>query len=82
MPMVKSLINLTSYEDAVVNIVKAKYGFKNKNDAIRYIIKEYENEFLEPELKPEFIKEMITQSEEPIVKVKDLKEHLGLDDDV
>jgi hypothetical protein len=80
--MVKSLVNLTSYEDAVVNIVKAKYGFKNKNDAIRYIIQEFENEFLEPELKPEFIKEMKTRSKEPIVKVKDLRIHLGLDDDV
>ncbi|NOQ54434.1 MAG: DUF2683 domain-containing protein [Thermoplasmata archaeon] len=68
--MVKSLINLTSYEDAVVNIVKAKYGFKNKNEAIRYIIQQFENEFLEPELKPEFIKEMKVRAEEPIVKVK------------
>jgi len=80
--MVKSLINLTSYEDAVVNIIKAKYGFKNKNEAIRYIIQEFENEFLEPELKPEFIKEMKARSKEPIVKVTDLREHLGLDDDV
>ncbi len=68
--MVKSLINLTSYEDAVVNIVKAKYGFKNKNEAIRYIIQEFENEFLEPELKPEFVREMKARSKEPIVRAK------------
>ena len=68
--MVKSLINLTSYEDAVVNIVKARYGFKNKNEAIRYIIQEFENEFLEPNLKPEFVREMKARSKEPIVRVK------------
>jgi hypothetical protein len=80
--MVKSLIKLTDYEDMVVNIVKAKYGFKNKNEAIRYIISQYESEFLEPELKPEFIERMEERAQEPIVKVKDFKKHFGLEDDV
>ena len=79
--MVKSLIKLTDYEDMVVNIVKAKYGFKNKNDAIRHIINQYESEFLEPELKPEFIERMEKRTKEPVVKVKDLKKHFGLEED-
>lgn len=80
--MVKSLINLSSYEDMVVNIVKAKYGFRNKNEAIRFIIKQFESEFLEPELRPEFVDKMKTRSKEPVVKVRDLKKHFGLDEDV
>ncbi len=80
--MVKSLINLTDYEDAVVNIVKAKFGFKNKNEAIRYIISQFESEFLEPELRPEFIERIEERQGEPVVKVKDFKRHFGLDEDV
>jgi hypothetical protein len=80
--MVKSLINLTDYEDTVVNIVKAKYGFKNKNEAIRFIISQFESEFLEPELKPEFIDRMEKRQEEPIRKVKDLKKRYRLEEDV
>jgi hypothetical protein len=80
--MVKSLINLTDYEDAVVNIVKAKFGFKNKNEAIRFIISQFENEFLEPELRPEFIERMEERQGEPIEKVKDFKRRFGLDEDV
>ena len=73
--MVKSLIKLTDYENMVVNIVKAKYGFKNKNEAIKYIIHQFECEFLKPELRPELIERMKDRSEEPIVKVKDF-DHL------
>lgn len=80
--MVKSLINLSSYEDMVVNVVKAKYGFRNKNEAIRFIINQYEAEFLEPELRPEFIDKMKARSKEPVVNVKDFKKHLGSDEDV
>jgi mannitol/fructose-specific phosphotransferase system IIA component len=80
--LVKSLINLTDYEDMVVNIVKAKHGFRNKNEAIRYIIKQFESEFLEPELRPEFVDRMKERENEPVVKIKDIKKHFGLDDDV
>jgi hypothetical protein len=80
--MVKSLINLSTYEDMVVNIVKAKHGFRNKNEAIQFIIRQYEAEFLEPELSPEFVERMEERSKEPVVKVKDMRRHFGLDEDV
>ena len=37
---------------------KAKFGFKNKSEAIKLIIQTYEGEFPEPELRPEFIEKM------------------------
>ncbi|RLG03448.1 MAG: antitoxin [Thaumarchaeota archaeon] len=79
MPQV--LLQLTDYENAIVNIVKGKYNFKNKNEAIRYIIREYEIEFLEPELRPEFIKRMKKVQKEPTVKVDNMWEFFGVSRD-
>lgn len=80
--MVKAMINLTEYENRVLNIIKAKFGFKNKSEAIRLIIHTYESEFLEPELRPEFIEKMGMREKEPIVRVKDFRKHFGLEEDV
>jgi hypothetical protein len=56
--MVKSLIDLNERESRIINIVKAKYGLKDKNQALSIIIKRYEECELEPQLRPEFIKEI------------------------
>ena len=55
---IKALIKLDENEDHVLNIVKAKYRLRNKNDALRLVIKEYEKNELEPELRPEYIKKL------------------------
>ena len=80
--MVQALINLTEYENRTLNIVKAKFGFRNKSEAMKWIILEYEKEFLEPELRPEFIEKMKRQENEPTVPVKDFRKHYGLESDV
>ncbi len=77
--MVKALINLTEYENRLLNIIKAKYGFRTKTEAIKWIIHEYEEEFLEPELRPEFIEKMKEREKEEVVEVKDMKKHFGLE---
>lgn len=56
--MVQAIVKLGEFEDRVLSIVKGKYGLKNKSDAINFIITKFEEDLLEPELKPEFIKEM------------------------
>ena len=53
--MVQSIIDIDEKEDRILNIVKAKYGLKNKSQAVALIAKIYEDSFLEPELRPEFI---------------------------
>jgi hypothetical protein len=80
--MVKALIDLSEYENWVLNMVKAQFDLGNKADAIRLIIQTFEEEFLEPELRPEFVEEMKKRSKEPVVKIKDFKKHFGLDKDV
>ena len=41
-----------------MNIIKAKYGLKDKSAAINRMAIEYEKEILEPELKPDYIKKL------------------------
>jgi hypothetical protein len=53
--MVKNIIELGEEENRVINIVKAKYGFKDKSQALSVIIKRYGESELEPQLRPEFI---------------------------
>ncbi|MFH0752771.1 MAG: DUF2683 family protein [archaeon] len=52
------MINLTKHEDMILNIVKGKFGLKNKSQAISLVIGKFEESFLEPELRPEFKKEL------------------------
>jgi hypothetical protein len=56
--MVQSIIDLGENEDRILNIVKAKFGFKNKSQAVALITKTYADSFLEPELRPEYIEKI------------------------
>lgn len=56
--MVQSIIDLGNKEDRILNIVKAKYGLKNKSQAVALIAKVYEDSFLEPELRPEYLEKL------------------------
>lgn len=52
--MVQAMINITKHANQVLNIVKAKYGLKDKSEAINVVVAEYEEHFLEPQLRPEY----------------------------
>ena len=65
--MVQNIIDIGENEDRVLNIVKAKYGLKNKSQAVAFIANKYEDAFLEPELNPEFV-----------VKLHEIKKDKGL----
>jgi hypothetical protein len=52
--MVQAVINISEQANRVLAIVKAKFGLKDKSDAINLVVREYEEEFLEPELRPEY----------------------------
>ena len=56
--MVQSLIDIDENEDRILNVVKAKYGFKNKSQAMAFILKTYGESFLEPELRPEYLERL------------------------
>ena len=52
--MVQAMIDIPEKANRILNIVKAKYGLKDKSEAISLVVQEYEENFLEPELKPEY----------------------------
>ncbi|MBS3095533.1 DUF2683 family protein [Candidatus Woesearchaeota archaeon] len=56
--MTQAIVSLGEHEDRILTIVKGKYGFKNKSDAMNFVIDKFEQEILEPELKPEYIKKL------------------------
>ena len=56
--MVKAIINITENTNRLLNILKAKYGLKDKSQAINKMAEQYETEILEPELRPEYVEKI------------------------
>jgi hypothetical protein len=56
--MVQAIITIDDRTNRILNIIKAKYGLKDKSAAINQMAAEYEEEILEPELKPEYIEKL------------------------
>ena len=52
--MVQAVIDIEDKTNRVLNIVKAKFGLKDKSEAINLVVTEYEESFLEPQLRPEY----------------------------
>lgn len=73
--MVKAIVEIDDEANRVINIVKAKENLKDKSDAINLIVESYGKELLEPELKPEFIKELFEAQKEKTIKIKDFEVH-------
>jgi len=71
--MVKALIEIPERENRILTILKGKYGLKNKEQVIISLIKGAEQD-LEPELRPEFIKEMRRIDKEKGIPFKDIAE--------
>ena len=57
--MVKALVDISDEANQVLNIVKAKFGLKDKSEAINVMAKQYEDSILEPQLRPEYKKELL-----------------------
>jgi len=56
--MVQAFITLNDRANRIVNILKAKYGLKDKSQAIELALDYVEQNLLEPELRPEYIKKI------------------------
>ena len=52
--MVQAIINIGENTNRILNIVKAKFGLKDKSEAIDLMAEQYGEEILEPELRPEY----------------------------
>ncbi len=79
--MVQAIINIKESTNRILNILKAKYGLRDKSQAIDIMAKEYEQEILEPELRPEYIERAKKIMKEKPIRVgtpKDLRKMMGL----
>jgi hypothetical protein len=80
--MVQAIINIDENTNRILNILKAKYGLKDKSQAIDIMAQQYEKELLEPELRPEYVKKMKKRQKEKTIEIKDFRKHFGLDKNV
>lgn len=72
--MVNALIQVNENANRVLNIIKAKYGLKDKSEAINLMAEQYEEEILEPELRPEFIERIKSTEHLKGIKFKSMNE--------
>ena len=54
--MVQAMINIPEEVNQILNIVKARYGLKDKSEAISKVVIDYGREVLEFKLRPKHIK--------------------------
>ena len=76
--MVNALIKLDENTNRVLNVVKAKYGFKDKGEAVEFVVEKYIEAEEEPELKPEFIEKIKEIEKQKSIKVDDFSKRYGL----
>ncbi len=72
--MVQAMINIDENTNRVLNVVKAKYGLKDKSEAINAVVSEYEQSFLEPELRPEYVEKLAKIKKQKGITFKSIDE--------
>jgi len=72
--MVQAIITLGEHENRILTIVKGKYGLKNKSEAVNLLIDKYEDELLEPQLRPEYVKKLKRIEKQEGIKFKNMEE--------
>lgn len=76
--MVNALIQLDGNTNKILNIVKARYGLKNKGEAIQFVVNEFVEYENEPDLRPEFIEKMREISKQKSIRVDDFARRYAL----
>ena len=77
--MVQAIINISEHANRILNVVKAKYGLKDKSEAIDMMASKYEENILEPELRPEYVEKLQDIKKQKGIRfksVKELREHI------
>ena len=72
--MVQAMINIDEKANRTLNIIKAKYGLKDKSEAINLVVREYEENLLEPELRPEYVEKIKKIQKQKGVSFKSVEE--------
>lgn len=75
--MVQALVELDENTNRVLNVVKAKYGLKDKAEAITFVVSEYVEFEDEPQLRPEFVKKIEEIKKQKSIPVEDFAQRYG-----
>lgn len=75
--MVQALVELDENANRILNIIKAKFGLKDKSEAIKAIIQYYVENEADPELRPEFIERIKKAEKGKFIKVGNFAKHYG-----
>lgn len=68
--MVYMNLNVSEYTSRVIDVIKAKYGARDKSEAIELYFKDYGAEYIEPEVKPEYLKKLLAISEREVKRLE------------
>lgn len=71
--MVSARIEIDDYTNRVLNIIKAKFGLKDKSEAIKKFIELYGDEIMERDANEEYIKKVIEITNNHLKKYKNKK---------
>jgi len=72
--MVQAIIDINDSTNRVLNIVKAQFGLKDKSEAIEVMAQRYEQDILEPTLRPEYIEKLNKIEKQKGIKFKNMAE--------
>ncbi len=72
--MVQNIITISEKENRIVNMVKAKYGMRNKNQAIGFMIQTFAKHFLPDALQP--IEKTVRAVEKKVSNLEEMKKEL------
>jgi hypothetical protein len=70
--MPHALLKLSSNASRALDVVKAKYHLKDKAEAVEMLVNKYIEDSGDPELRPEFLEELIKARKGPFIRVKDV----------
>ncbi len=65
-----AIVKLEERANQIINIIKAKYGLRDKSEAINKMAEQYELEVLEPGLRPEYAEKLKRIEKEKSIAVK------------
>jgi len=70
--MVQAIIDISLRANHVLNLIKAKHGLRTKSESINLMAREYEENVLEPQLRPEYVRKLKRIRKQKPIPVKDI----------
>lgn len=74
--MPKAMVQISEKANRILNILKAKYTLKDKSQAINKMAEEFSEILLEPQLRPGYIKKLITIEKEGTISEEEFEKKL------